>query len=330
LIGGAGREHFLNGVDLDQYSRTLIRPIREMILRGGKTWRSYSVLACMDAVGGDSQSFLHWLALPELLHVGSLIVDDVQDHSEIRRGGPTLHKLYGDALAINVGCASYFLAQIPVAASGLDDTDRVAIYEAYFEAIRAGHTGQAFDIDGFAHLMPEVVATGAGALLEQRILAVHRLKSGAPPAAIARIAARIGGGTPAQAEALGGLFEAFGLAFQIIDDVLNLRGFNENRKTRGEDITEGKVTVPVAKAMGRLSLDDRRELWGILCGKPTEGTEISRAVALIDACGALDACEREARDRVEEAWRIVDPLIPDSQVKMRMRAFGWFVLDRHY
>ena len=51
---------------------------------------------------------------------------------------------------------------------------------------------------------------------------------------------------------------------------------------------------------------------------------------LIDGCGALDACEREARERVEEAWRTVDPLIPDSQVKMRLRAFGWFVLDRHY
>ena len=330
LISGPGREHFLNGVDLDQFSRTLMCPIREMIFRGGKAWRSYGVLACMDAVGGDSQAFVHWLALPELLHVGSMIVDDVQDHSDIRRGGPALHRLYGDALAINVGCASYFLAQVPVAASSLDAADRVAIYEAYFEAIRAGHTGQAFDIDGFAHLMPEVVETGDGALLEQRILAVHRLKSAAPPGALARVAARIGGGTTAQADALGGLFEAFGLAFQIIDDVLNLRGFDQNRKTRGEDLTEGKVTAPVAKAMGRLSLDDRRELWAILSGKPTSRQEIGRAVALIDACGALDACECEARDRVEEAWRIVDPLIPDSQVKMRLRAFGWFVLDRHY
>ena len=112
-----GRDHLLNGVDLDQFSRTLMCPIREMILRGGKTWRSYGVLACMDAVGGDSQPFLHWLALPELLHVGSMIVDDVQDHSDIRRGGPALHRLYGEALAINVGCASYFLAQVPVGAS---------------------------------------------------------------------------------------------------------------------------------------------------------------------------------------------------------------------
>ena len=126
------------------------------------------------------------------------------------------------------------------------------------------------------------------------------------------------------------MFEAFGLAFQIIDDVLNLRGFDENRKNRGEDITEGKVTAPVAKAMGRLSREDRRDLWSILSGKPADRATIARAIALIDGCGALDACEHEARALVEDAWQAVDPSIPDSQFKIRLRAFGWFVLDRHY
>ncbi len=330
LIGGAGREHFIDGVDLEQYARTLVRPLREMILRGGKAWRSYGILACMDVVGGNSQLFADWLALPELLHVGSLIIDDVQDHSDVRRGGPALHKMYGDALAINVGCASYFLAQVPIGASGLDAATKVDVHEAYFEAIRAAHTGQAFDIDGFAHLMPEVVESGDGALLERRVLGVHLLKSGAPAGAIARVAARLGGGTKEQVDVLGQLFEAYGFAFQIIDDVLNLRGFDENRKTRGEDITEGKVTAPVAKAMGRLSLDERRELWATLSSRPTESKDIGRVIELIDGCGALDACEIEARARVEDAWRAVDPLISDSQTKIRLRAFGWFVLDRHY
>jgi len=330
LIAGEGREHLVDGIDLDQYSRTILRPLREMILRGGKAWRSYGVLACIDAVGGDSHPYRHWLALPELLHVGSLIIDDVQDHSEVRRGGPALHKLYGDALAINAGCASYFLAQVPVSASALDTASRVAVYEAYFEAVRAAHAGQAFDIDGFAHLMPDAVETGDGALLERRVLGVHRLKSAAPAGAIARVAARLGGGTDAQARALGNLFESYGFAFQIIDDVLNLRGFDDNRKTRGEDISEGKVTAPVAKAMGKLSREDRRELWEILSSHPADRAVIRRAIDLIDGCGALDACEEEARLHVEQAWQAVDALIADSQYKIRLRAFGWFVLDRHY
>src|SRR5262249_48197097 len=158
----------------------------------------------------------------------------------------------------------YFLAQIPIGASALDNAKRVEIYEAYFDAVRAAHTGQAFDIDGFWHLVPAVVESGDGALLERRVLGVHRLKSAAPAGALARVSAILGGGSKAQSDALGDLFEAYGFAFQIIDDVLNLRGFDENRKTRGEDVTEGKITAPVAKAMGRLSLDDRRELWSIL------------------------------------------------------------------
>jgi geranylgeranyl pyrophosphate synthase len=264
------------------------------------------------------------------LHVGSLIIDDVQDGSEVRRGGPACHKLYGEALAINAGCASYFLAQIPATTSGLDDALLVRIYEAYFEAIRAAHAGQALDIEGLARLMPEVIESGDGVLLERRVLAIHRLKSAAPAGALARMATLIGGGTDAQAEGLGSLFESYGIAFQIIDDVLNLRGFEQDRKSRGEDITHGKITAPVAKAMGRLSRDERHRLWSIVSSKPTEREPIREAIAMIDGCGALDACEAQARELVERAWTMVDPLVPDTHFKVRLRAFGWFVLDRYY
>jgi geranylgeranyl pyrophosphate synthase len=308
----------------------VLKPLREIILRGGKAWRSYSVLACIDAVGGDSRNFANWLALPELLHGGSLIIDDVQDRSEIRRGGPSAHLLFGEPIAINSGCASYFLALIPLATSGLPDATRVTVYESYFEAMRAAHAGQAIDIDSLAGLMPAVVEDGDGATLERRVLGIHRLKSAVPPGALARMAALIGGGTEQQSEAAGALFEAYGLAFQIIDDVLNLRGFDENRKNRGEDVTQGKVTAPIAKAMGRLSPAERRELWALLASKPAEHDRILQVIKMVDSCGALDACEAEARDMVETAWQAIDPLLPDSQFKVRLRAFGWFVLDRHY
>jgi len=330
LIGGPERAYYLDGVDVQQYVRTVLQPIREIILRGGKAWRSYGMMACIDVVGGNSQLFSHGLALPELLHGGSLIIDDVQDRSEVRRGGPSCHLLYGEPLAINAGCVSYYLALLPLAQSGLPDSLRVRIYEAYFEAMRAAHAGQAFDIDSLAAAMPAVVESGDGALLERRILGVHRLKSAVPPGTLARMAVLIGGGTNQQAEGLGRLFEAYGLAFQIIDDVLNLRGFEENRKSRGEDVTQGKVTAPIAKAMSRLGPDERRELWALLSSKPSEPARIQQVINLVDRCGALEACEGEARALVENAWQAVDPLVPDSQFKVRLRAFGWFVLDRHY
>src|SRR5262245_27054419 len=63
--------------------RTLAEPIRSILDRGGKCWRSYTIAACCTAVGGDFHGHLDWLALPELLHVGSLIVDDVEDESVV-------------------------------------------------------------------------------------------------------------------------------------------------------------------------------------------------------------------------------------------------------
>ena len=214
--------------------------------------------------------------------------------------------------------------------SGLSDSVLARIYEAYFEAVRAAHAGQALDIDGLSRMMPSVVEHGDGALLERRVLATHRLKSAVPPGALARMSALIGGGTEAQSEALGNLFEAYGLAFQIIDDVLNLRGFDEDRKNRGEDITQGKVTAPIAKAMTRLTLEGRRDLWSRLSARPSDRDAIQDVIGIVSGCGALDACEEQARDLVERAGQELDPLVPDSQPKIRLRAFGWFVLDRHY
>jgi len=88
--------------------------------------------------------------------------------------------------------------------------------------------------------------------------------------------------------------------------------------------------APVAKAMALLDRAGRERLWDIVRSKPSDRAVIGQAVALVDACGALDACEQQARGLVETAWRTIDPLVDDTQFKIRLRAFGWFVLDRHY
>ncbi|MEW5848933.1 MAG: polyprenyl synthetase family protein [Myxococcota bacterium] len=330
LVSDPGHEHFTEGMDLAQYHRHVVTPVREIVTRGGKAWRSYALLAAMDVVGGDSQQYAHWLAVPEILHTGSLIIDDVQDRSVVRRGGASCHKVHGEPLAINAGSACMFLAQLPLLREKLPDRVVLRIYESYFEALRAAHAGQAMDISGQWHRLPSVVESGDATSLEASVLATHRLKSGVPPANLARIAALMAGANDAQVEALGRLFEAYGTAFQIIDDVLNLRGFQGGLKTRGEDITEGKITAPVAKAMGKLERPARHQLWEILQSRPTATTTIGQAIRLMEDCGALKACEEQARTMVEEAWAALDPLVVESTTKIYLRAFGWYLLERHY
>lgn len=76
LIASEDTRHYVQGVDMTQIDKNLLKPVRHISDQGGKSWRSYGALACIDLVGGDSRKFAHWLAMPEFMHVGSLIVDD--------------------------------------------------------------------------------------------------------------------------------------------------------------------------------------------------------------------------------------------------------------
>lgn len=330
LIASPHRPHYMTGVDIPQLSRTLFQPIREISDRGGKSWRSYAALACCEVVQGDSRKFAQWLAMPELMHVGSLIVDDVQDRSTVRRGGPACHVIHGEPLAINAGTAAYFLLHQLLMGVPLDPHKKLRIYDLYFEALRAGHAGQALDLDGPDDLMPEAVRSGDNTTLMERVRACHLLKTGAPAGALARMGGVAGGGTDPQVDALGHFFESLGLAFQIMDDVLNLRGFKSELKTRGEDIVNGTITLPVAKAMGLLDRSHREWLYRVLRAPEKSPLMVFRAVRLLESCGATQACVDEAARLVESAWTAAVPLLKPSVSRVMLRAFGWFVLNRHY
>lgn len=330
LVASDEHDDYMEGIDIPSIARTLIDPIREITDRGGKAWRSYAALACCDVVGGDSRDFVQWLAMPEMMHVGSLIVDDVQDRSEIRRGGKTCHLIYGEPVAINAGTAAYFITQKLLITDNISDARKLELYDLYFQAMRAGHAGQAIDLSDPSDLLPAVVETGDATALEARILACHRLKTAVPAGSLARMGAVAGGGTAEQVEAVGGFFEALGLAFQIVDDVLNLRGFKGDLKQRGEDIANGCITLPIAAAMTRMSKPARQRLWDTLESRPTDQAVIAATVEELETCGAIEACAQMARDMVEDGWRRAEPILEPSISSVMLRAFGWFVLERHY
>jgi geranylgeranyl pyrophosphate synthase/predicted secreted hydrolase len=315
----------------DRYlAKSLVSPIREIADRGGKGWRSYAALACIDLVGGDSRKFLHWLVMPEIVHVGSLIVDDVEDESSVRRGGAACHLLHGTAAAINAGTAAYFLAEPPLDQDELPAETKLQIYRLYFDAMRAGHAGQALDLCDISDLVTSAVQSGDTRALEDHVLSVHRLKTAVPAAMFSRVGALLGGGSDEQVAAVGSFFEAIGLAFQIVDDVLNVSGFEHDLKERGEDIRGGKITLPVVKALARLGPEQRQWLHTTLAIKPSDGLVVSRVCDLLSRCGALHDCRELSRQVVERAWADLDRVVEDSQFKLMFRAFSWYVLERHY
>jgi geranylgeranyl pyrophosphate synthase/predicted secreted hydrolase len=331
LVSKKGNKHLTEGLDKEVYSKKFIQPIREITDRSGKSWRSYATIACCDAVGGNSQVAIDWLALPELMHVGSLMVDDVQDKSDIRRGGLAAHKVHGDAIAINSGTAAYFLGQICIYNVDKSFEEKVQIYNWYFEAMRASHSGQAMDIYGLDYMMTKALKDDKYAkLLATRVIATHRLKSASPASYLAKIGVLLGEGTKEQTQAMGDYFEALGISFQIIDDTLNLKGFKDHLKTKAEDITAGKITYPIAKGMAVMNKKDRKRLWEIVSAKTSDINLLTEAVDLLDKHQVIENCEKEAKQILEKAWKKVDPLLRDSMVKLNLRAFSWFVLERTY
>lgn len=318
LLTTIDKPHYMHGVDVQQYARAHLHPIRAISDRGGEAWRCYAIAACVEVVGGHARDFQQWIAVPELLQAGARIVEDVESKARVSRGGPTAHELYGEAQAINSGTAAYFMGAPLLRDASLSDRQIVALYELYFDGLRAGHAGQALHLDGFSALMQRAIESDELAeTLVSRVRAVHRLKTGVPAGCLARIGALAGGGTVAQVEALGRFFEEVSVAYQIVDELLQLK--------RAEPrLTLGHITFPIARSMTLLRTAERRWLFEALRSQ----TQTPALLEALERCGAIEACRKEARELSEASWSKLTPLLPSSLAKLNLRAFSLYAGDR--
>ncbi|KAK7196465.1 polyprenyl synthase [Novymonas esmeraldas] len=325
-----GRHATDRGVPADKVCETLFHPVRAIIDRGGKSWRSLILVSCCNALSRQYFDCRRYIAVAELLHVGSLIIDDIQDNSVVRRGGKCVHLEYGVATAINAGTACYFMAPRAARIQDLPPEKATRIYQLYFDVLMAGHAGQGLDIYGLGYLMPKAVETGDASALFDALDAIHTYKTGGAAATLCAMACVLCDAPPAVSEAVERFGLILGLAFQIVDDALNIRGFEGDLKEAAEDIKDGKITYPIAVAMGRLDIEKRQALWEILQKPTKEIADIQHAVALVVSTDASKECLLIARQRLQETWDALDPLLEDSFPKLVMRTFCAFLVDRTY
>jgi geranylgeranyl pyrophosphate synthase len=293
----------------------LIAPVRQTVDHGGRRWRPILAAAVVDALDADGSSYGPLWASCELLHTGSLIIDDIQDAAPLRRGRPCAHLVHGTGTAINAGTAAYFNMLRAIRQTLPEDPRlRTAVYETYFGALQTAHTGQALDLQGHHEEMTTALETGDTGVIKQLVTLTHRLKSGAPVAAAFRIAALVAAAGPAQCDALTALGEAVGTAYQITDDVADLHGVrhrNTVTKRVAEDLLNAKVTYPLVHAVACLPRDEARGLWQqVRSGLDPDGAV--RAARRIAGCGALDACLEEADQMLHNAWETASALLPPS------------------
>ena len=260
------------------------RAMRYSVMAGGKRLRPILVIAGTEAVGGAPDTVMPTACALELIHTYSLIHDDLpaMDDDDYRRGRPTSHKVFGEAIAILAGDALLTLAFRLIADNAPLVKDPAVLRDVVAEVAGAAGTfgmvgGQVVDIE-----------SEGKRVTAETLEYIHTHKTAALIRASLRAGAMLGGGHPGAVEAITAAGDALGLAFQIVDDILDVEGnLAELGKSAGSDERKKKVTYP--------------------------------------AHHGLDASRREARRLVEHAIAALDSLGPPAEP---IKALGRFVLER--
>jgi len=312
--------------NLEALNKGVAEPIWEILDRGGKRWRPALFLLICEALGADSDDCLDFAIIPEVVHNGTLIVDDLEDSSELRRGKPCTYKIYGVDIAVNAGNAMYYLPLLPLMEkkARLPSEMLRDIYEVYVQEMINLSLGQAMDITWHRGI------ADADNLKEAAYLQMCAYKTGTLARMSAKISAVLAGASKELVEKLGCFAESIGVAFQMQDDVLDLTGqeFAEKKGGVGQDITEGKRTLMVIHTLKNASAAERKRLVEILNMHTSDQKLRDEAIALMRKYRAIEHVTATANRIVEGSWGEVDKLLPASEAKEKLKAFAEFLIKR--
>jgi geranylgeranyl diphosphate synthase type I len=321
LFGAASHAYDAAAIDA-----ALAEPPWDLLDRGGKRWRAVLCLVMIDALGDDPGAYLPYACIPEILHNGTIIVDDVEDGASMRRGERAIHHLYGTDVALNAGNAMYFLPLKVITDNpgDLDAETRLAAYEMLMHELNRTHLGQGMDITW--HNEREVDIT------EAEYLEMCACKTGCLGRIVARLAAIVTGQPDTVEDAVAGYAERMSVAFQIGDDILDvehsLDRAGEFGKAFGNDIREGKKTLVAINAVERAAPEDAARLEEVLWADENTDEEIEWVLDLYQSTGSIEYARETAQSLSEQARAHLDGLTLASESKERLSEFTRFVVER--
>jgi geranylgeranyl diphosphate synthase type I len=311
----------------ESIQRALADPIWELLDRGGKRWRAVVFLVLVEAFGEDPEAFMEYATIPEILHNGTIIVDDVEDEAEMRRGGPALHHVYGQDVALNAGNAMYFmplkiLTQDP---ADLPAETRLAAYEMLMHELNRTHLGQGMDICW--HNQGDVRVS------REEYLEMSACKTGCLGRIVAQLAAIVTQQDEDTRRHVADYAEKMSIAFQIGDDILDIEHSLDQAgdfgKAFGNDIREGKKTLLVIHAMEEADPETAARLAGILEAPDNTDDEIREAIDILLETDSLAYAKRQAQDLAAAARDHLDAVEHlREEPKADLAAFTRFVVDR--
>ena len=267
-----------------------------IISAGGKRIRPMLVLLFSNALGFHGPERFELAATVEFIHTATLLHDDVVDESSLRRGRKTANALFGNAASVLVGDFVYSRAfQMMVS------VNRMRVLEVLADATNVIAEGEVLQLMNMHD--PDLAV--------QDYLRVIRFKTAKLFEASARLGAVLAEADAATEEACASYGRALGTAFQLVDDLLDYEGATELLgKNVGDDLREGKPTLPLLIAMERGSSSERE-----LIRHAIEHGEVARLgeiVEIVRHTGAIDATRDAARAEADEARRQLSALKPST------------------
>lgn len=280
--------------------RKLSEPCSELVSLGGKRWRPLLQVLSAEMVSGRKEddpalsAAYRLTPLVEFVHTASLIHDDIEDNTDMRRGKPAAHLTYGLDVALNAGSWLYFQAARCINDEDLSPQLKNTLYNMYLTELRRLHLGQSLDIQWHRdkQFIPE----------QDQYLAMTRLKTGTLASLAAQTGALAGGATADEARFLGETAASTGIGFQVLDDVINLTSGNKGKK-RGDDIVEGKKSLPVILHL-KENPGDRKMIADCFTQAAAEGPDspvVEKCVTLLNDSGAVARAADISRKLIGES-----------------------------
>jgi octaprenyl-diphosphate synthase len=251
---------------------------RYIIAAGGKRLRPALLLLCCGAMGFTGEQRFNLAAVVEFIHTATLLHDDVVDDSALRRGNATANETFGNPASVLVGDFLYSRAFQMMVEAG--DMRIMAVLADATNVIAEGEVLQLMNMHN-------------AELDEASYLQVIRSKTAKLFEASARVGAILSGGSPDIETACADYGQALGTAFQVIDDVLDYAGDSEVMgKSLGDDLREGKATLPLIAAMRRGTPDERALVKSAI--EAGDSDRLQDVIQIVQRTGALDVARKAA------------------------------------
>ncbi|KAL4448787.1 hypothetical protein ABPG74_012876 [Tetrahymena malaccensis] len=313
----------------DQQQEDLIKclsqPIWEMLKRGGKRIRPIFCALIAEAYNYKLSDVIEIAGFIEVLHNCSLIIDDIEDDSLKRRELDAVHIIYGVDISINAANYGYYAPLnylLNLKKYNQKIISQLSLIYAY--EMSQIHLGQGWDLLWHNQKKGEIKIPS-----EQQYLQMVVNKTGALFRMMIRMLGVVLNLDEKNVKMLSLFTEKVGAVFQIQDDIINLDSPDYTTKgKRGEDITEGKITVIAIHALNNNTEEKKQRLFEILCMKTQEQTIVDEAIEIMQQSGSVKYAKHLANQIMEQAWEELDKSLPESESKYKLKLICQFILKR--